>query len=296
MTRLGPRIALLLVGFASMSPVPAQTSAQTGGRPVPVDLALVLAVDVSGSVDEAEAALQRKGYVDAIADPRVVKAITSGILGRIAVSYFEWAGDGWQVPVTDWTMIDGVSSARAFAKKLSDAPLGSGPWTSISDAIDFSVGLHEANPFEATRKVVDISGDGPNNTGGFVVPARDAAVAKRITINGLAIMNNRPNFGRKPMPNLDLYYRHCVIGGRGAFVIVANGFKDFARAIRRKLILEIAGTPPDRNPRQIGDRIRASGQAQARAVPPSPWRMGKERWVPPCNEGERRFRGAIDDE
>jgi hypothetical protein len=200
MTRFRPFIVVFLIGFALVSTV----KAQTGGRPVQVDPAPVLAVGVSGSVDEAEAALQRKGYVDAIADPRIVKAIISGILGCITVTYFEWAGDGWQVPVADWTEIDGASSASAFAKNLSDAPLGSGPWTSISDAIDFSVGLHEANPFEATRKLVDISGDRPNNSGGFVAPARDEAVAKRVTINGLAIMNGRPNFGRVPMPNLDL--------------------------------------------------------------------------------------------
>jgi hypothetical protein len=292
MTRFRPFIVFFLIGFSSTS----QSTAQTGGRPVPVDLALVLAVDVSGSVDEAEAALQRKGYVDAITDPRIVKAIGSGILGRIAVTYLEWAGDGWQTPVIDWTMIDGPASANAFAKKLSDAPIGGGPWTSISDAIDFSVALHETSPFEATRKVVDISGDGPNNTGGFVVHARDEAVAKRVTINGLAIMNDRPNFGRVPMPNLDLYYRHCVIGGRGAFVIVANGFKDFAQAIRRKLILEIAGTLPAHNPYPEGDKIRAIGRAQTQGKTAPSLRIGKDRWVPPCNEGERRFRGVIDDE
>ena len=231
-------LAAFLIALALSPPTGsrtlAQTGAQTGGQPaaraVPVDLALVLAVDVSGSVDEEEAALQRKGYVDAIVDPQIVKAVTSGILGRIAVAYFEWAGENWQVPVVDWSVIDGPAAAAGFAAKLSAAPIGTGPWTSISQAVDFSVALHALNPFEATRKVIDISGDGPNNSGGAVVASRGRAVAKQITINGLAIMNGRSNFGRVPMPNLDLYYRHCVIGGRGAFVIVANGFGDFAQA------------------------------------------------------------------
>jgi len=279
----------LLGALAAVFPAAAQTTPPT--RPVPVDLALVLAVDVSGSVDEEEAVLQRRGYVDAIADPRIVKAITSGILGRIAVTYFEWAGDGWQMPVTGWTVIDSAASAGAFAAKLSDAPIGRGPWTSIADAIDFAAALHEQNPYEPTRRVIDLSGDGPNNTGGTLPQARDDAVARRITINGLAIMNGRSNFGRIPMPNLDLYYRHCVIGGPGAFVIVANGFQDFARAIRRKLILEIAGeTPAD------GGTIEAIGRAQL--APPGAPPGGKTeqgRWVPPCNEGERRFHGVIQD-
>ena len=267
--------------------LPAAVQGVEPARPVPVDLALVLAVDVSGSVDEEEALLQRRGYVDALADPRIVKAITSGILGRIAVTYFEWAGDGWQMPVIGWTVIDGAASAGSFAAKLADAPIGRGPWTSIADAIDFAAALHEQNPHEATRRVIDISGDGPNNTGGTLPQARDQAVARRMTINGLAIVNGRSNFGRVPMPNLDLYYRHCVIGGPGAFVIVANGFPDFARAIRRKLILEIAGNRP-----AGGGVIAATGRAQA-TQPGGKTEQG--RWVPPCNEGERRFRGAIED-
>ena len=256
-------------------------------RPMPVDLELVLAVDVSGSVDEAEADLQRKGYVDAIADPEIIRAIQSGLLGRIAVTYFEWAGDGWQSPVLDWTVIDGPDAAREFARKLSETSVGAGPWTSISQAIEFSANLIRTNNYEGTRRIIDVSGDGPNNTGGLVVPARDAAVAQRITVNGLPIINDRPNFGRQPMPNLDLYYRNCVIGGPGAFIVVAHGFKAFAKAIRRKLILEIAGTAP---PADSASRTRAKGYVQASGKPVP------KRWVPPCDEGERRFRGFIHDE
>lgn len=259
------------------------TTHPVSAQPISVDLELVLAVDVSGSVDAEEADLQRQGYVDAIADPEIIRAIQSGILGRIAVTYFEWAGDGWQIPVLGWTVIDSAAAARDFAKKLSDAALGSGPWTSISQAIDFGASLIRTNNFEGTRRIIDVSGDGPNNTGGLVVPARDAANARRITVNGLPIINDRLNFGRQPMANLDLYYRNCVIGGPGAFMVVAHGFKSFAKAIRRKLILEIAGTAPPARP-MVAGHVQAAGN-------PVP-----QRWVPPCNEGERRFRGIIDDE
>lgn len=272
--------AAVLFSLLSASPV----SAQAPGRPLPVDLELVLAIDVSGSIDAEEARLQRQGYVDAIADPEVVRAIRSGILGRIAVTYFEWAGDGWQTPVMGWTLIDGPETAQAFAQRLSSAPIGSGPWTSISDAIRFAAPLFDGNAYEGSRRIVDISGDGPNNMGGLVTLARDAAVAQRITINGLPIMNDRPNLSRPPMPNLDLYYENCVIGGPGAFIVVAHGFASFARAIRRKLILEIAGLSPPAHGHTIPGLAQAAG-------PPPP-----TRWVPPCDEGERLFRGVIEDQ
>jgi hypothetical protein len=271
---------ILIIAGVTLSAGDART------RPVPVDLELVLAVDVSGSIDEEEAALQRQGYVDAISDPEVIRAIRSGILGRIAVTYFEWAGDGWQIPVLDWTLIDSEATAKNFSKKLSDAAMGSGPWTSISQAIDFGAALFQTSKFEGTRRIIDVSGDGPNNTGGLVVPARDAAVARRITVNGLPIINDRFNISRAPMPNLDLYYRNCVIGGPGAFIVVAHGFRSFAQAIRRKLILEIAGTTPPDQP--LNSTIPGYAQADNKSSSP--------RWVPPCDEGERRFRGIIEDE
>ena len=277
---LFPTIIWLAAGaLMATHPISAQA------RPVPVDLELILAVDVSGSVDEEEAQLQRQGYVAAIADPEIVRAITSGMLGRIAVTYFEWAGDTWPVPVLPWTLIDSPQTAQAFAANLAAAPLGAGPWTSISNAIRTATSMFDVNQFEGTRRIIDISGDGPNNTGGLVEPERDLAVANRITINGLPIINDRFNFSRAPMPNLDLYYRHCVIGGPGAFLVVAHGFKSFAQAIRRKLILEIADLSPG-----TPDRISAIGLAQV-GNPPIP-----SRWVPPCDEGERRFRGIIDDQ
>jgi hypothetical protein len=283
--RSGALVRSLAIAFALILLICGTSTVQAQTRAVPVDLELILAVDVSGSVDEEEARLQRQGYVAAIADPEIVRAITSGMLGRIAVTYFEWAGDTWQVPVLPWTLIDSPQTAQAFAAKLATAPLGSGPWTSISDAIRTATPMFDVNSFEGTRRIIDISGDGPNTTGGLVEPERDLAVANRITINGLPIINNRFNISRAPMPNLDLYYRNCVIGGPGAFLVVAQGFKSFARAIRRKLILEIAGVSPGSS-----NRIAATGLAQAGNTPDKP------RWVPPCDEGERRFRGIINDE
>lgn len=279
-TAFARRFAMALVACAAMAAGAPQGQA---ARPVAVDLELVLAIDISGSIDEEEAQLQRQGYVDAIVDPDVVQAARSGTMRRIAVTYFEWAGDVYQTQVVGWTIIDGPESAKAFADKLVSAPIGTGPWTSISGAIDFAVPLFAAGNIEGTRRVIDISGDGPNNSGRLVESARDEAVARGITINGLPIMNDRPNFGRMPMPNLDLYYRNCVIGGPGAFIVVANSFKTFAQAIRRKMIHEIAGLPGN------GGRIRATGIAQAGPAPE------KTRWVPPCNYGERRFRSLDED-
>jgi hypothetical protein len=273
------RIILLLVLAPAVAAGPLRAA-------TPVDLELVLAVDVSGSIDDQEARLQRDGYVKALLDPTIIRAITSGMLGRIAVTYFEWAGDEWQEPVIGWGLIDGVASARKYAARLADADLNAGPWTSISSAIDHAVTLFAANGFQGTRRVIDISGDGPNNTGWPVKMARDEAVARRVTINGLPIMNDRFNISRPPMASLDLYYRNCVIGGPGAFLVVARNFKDFARAIRRKLILEIAGISPapgrdraaDWANRGLLHRVAAGARA-----------------APPCDIGERRFRRMMRD-
>ncbi len=211
-----------------------------------VDLELILAVDVSGSVDDEEAQLQRAGYVAAIRDEKVIRAILSGQRGRIALAYVEWAGEHVKNRVVDWTLIHSVGTARDFAQQLSLAPLRVELWTSITGAIDLALDMFSLSPFRGKRRVIDISGDGPNNDGGPVTLARDRAVKKGVIINGLPIINGRVSrYGFKPMPHLDNYYRDCVIGGFGAFIIVANTFHDFARAIRRKLILEIAGLAPE---------------------------------------------------
>ena len=218
-----------------------------------VDLELVLAVDVSGSVDEEEGRLQREGYIAAIRSPELLKAVQSGILGRIAMTYVEWAGDGFQSTIIDWHLVDGKAAADAFAAKLVEQPIGSGPWTSISDVIRYSLPRFPNNGYLGTRRVIDISGDGPNNSGGLVTEARSEAIARGVTINGLPIINDhiQPS-GRPQIANLEKYYAACVIGGPGAFLVVAHDFKDFARAIRRKLIFEIAGGLPGRAERQRG--------------------------------------------
>lgn len=247
-----------------------------------VDLELLLAVDTSGSIDEEEGALQRKGYIAAIQSRVVLSAIRSGRLRRIAVAYAEWAGEGFQQVVAGWHIVRDAASARAFAKALAAAPIGVGPYTSISGAISFAVPQFAGNRFRGARRVVDISGDGPNNSGEPVTPARDRAIRAGITINGLPIINNRPSrFGFMPMPNLDLYYRKCVIGGPGAFIVVANTFRDFARAIRRKMVLEIAGRRPE-----DAEKIRF--------IPAAARRRGLRR-APACDIGERIMRQRLGD-
>ena len=215
--------------------------ARRAGAEEPVDVALVLAVDVSRSIDEEEARLQREGYRAAVSDPRVVEAIRGGMMGAIAIAYTEWAGIEFQRLVLPWTRIAGPRDAEAWAAALAQAPRSSLSWTSISGAIEHARGVMVACPFEATRKVIDISGDGVNNSGPPAEAARDRAVAEGITINGLPILNDRPTFGRPPPMPLDQYFRESVIGGSGAFMIPAEDFEAFGQAVRRKLIREIAG-------------------------------------------------------
>jgi hypothetical protein len=207
----------------------------------PVDVALVLAVDVSRSVDEDEARLQREGYRAAVSDPKVVEAIRGGMLGSVAIAYTEWAGIEYQRLVIPWTRIASQRDADGWAAALEAAPRASLSWTSVSGAIDHARRTLGDCPHEATRRVIDVSGDGVNNSGPPAEQARDRAVADGITINGLPILNDRPTFGRPPPIPLDIYYRESVIGGTGAFVIAAEDFESFGQAVRRKLIREIAG-------------------------------------------------------
>jgi len=214
-------------------------------RAVPVDLELVLAVDVSRSVDPEEAKLQRDGYIAALQHPRVLQAIRSAPYGKIAVTYVEWAGVEVQYTVVPWTLIEDDKSAATFTARIAAAPFISRNWTSISGAIDYSVPLFENNGYEGTRRVIDISGDGRTNQGRPSAAARDDAVAAGITINGLPVINERLNFYRPPEGDLDIYYRDNVIGGPGAFLIAAESFSAFTGAILSKLIREIAGEPVD---------------------------------------------------
>ena len=213
----------------------------------PVDVLLVLAVDVSRSVDEDEARLQREGYRNAVSDPAVIEAIRGGMIGAVGLAYVEWAGAEYQRLVLPWTRIASATDAQGWADRLAEAPRASLSWTSISGALDFSLKVLNDAPFDATRRVIDVSGDGVNNSGGPVELARDRVVAEGITINGLPIMNDRPTFGRMPPVPLDEYYRENVIGGPGAFVVVAEDFQSFGNAVKRKLIREIAALPATPN-------------------------------------------------
>lgn len=209
-----------------------------------VDLELVLAVDVSGSVDDVEAHQQRQGYVEALRDPLVHRAIAQGGLQRIAVAYVEWAGFSHQQTVVGWTLLDGPEACERLASELAEAPLGRGRWTSISGAIDYAARLFDNNGYQGERRVIDISGDGPNNNGRPVEEARWEALDMGLVINGLPILNDRPQPFGMPTPRqvaLDDYYERHVIGGPGSFMIVANDFEDFRRAVLAKLVREIAG-------------------------------------------------------
>ncbi len=228
------------------------TAVPAAASTVQVDLELALAVDVSSSIDQEEAQLQREGYVAALRHPDVIHAIESRYLGRIAVTYYEWAGDGNLRVVADWTVIHDAESAAAFADRIAAAPLWTAPRTSIAAAIDFGVDGFTANGHRGNRQVIDISGDGPSNGMQEVTAARDRAVYKGVTINGLAVVNGRADAnGNLPLPDLDLYYRDCVVGGFGSFAVVANSFQEFGVAIRRKLISEIAGIMPLDEPRVV---------------------------------------------
>lgn len=209
-----------------------------------VDLELVLAADGSGSIDDDELRLQREGWASALTSNDVLAAISNGLIGAIAVAYVEWGGPQSQVTVVDWQIIRDAASAEAFANKLRTRPRGAYGYNSISNAIDYSVRLVEENSYSGIRKVIDISGDGPNIGGRPLAEARADALAKGFTINALAI--RRPG-GRPGGPGgmaLETYYGEQLIGGPGAFVEIADDRRSIAEAVRRKLVLEIAAVPP----------------------------------------------------
>jgi Protein of unknown function (DUF1194) len=224
------------VGLAAR-PVRGQTDAD------PVDVLLVLAVDVSRSIDDDEARLQRQGYRSAITDPRVIQTVQRGTLGAIGLAYVEWAGIEYQRLVIPWTRIASQADAEDWAATLDRAPRQSLSWTSVSGGIEFSRRVLGEAPWQGMRRVIDISGDGVNNSGPPAEQARDRAVAEGISVNGLAIINDHPPFAYAGAVPLEEYYRDAVVGGPGAFVVVAEDFRGFARAVRRKLVREIAERP-----------------------------------------------------
>jgi len=237
MSQISRRAAVVLA-FASalLAASPARTE--------PVDLLLVLAADVSRSVDSQKFQLQREGYVAALADPRVIDAIQSGRRGRIGVLFLEWSGFGNQKVVIDWTVIDGAKTAQAFGDRLLESPRSFADRTSISGGIDAAVAQLARAPFEAQRRTIDVSGDGTNNAGRDVGLARDEALVLGISINGLVILSENPlpwnPEHTNPPGGLTKYYRDNVIGGPGSFVLEAKDFNSFGEAIVKKMIAEIA--------------------------------------------------------
>jgi hypothetical protein len=235
-----------LVGSLAALAGVASARAQTSGSATPVDLQLVMAVDVSRSVDEVEAELQRRGYIEAMTNDRVIDAIVSGENKCIAVCYVEWAGTHYQETVIDWMLIDSARAAHRFSDKLSEAPRTSQSWTAVGAALAYSARQFENAPFTARRRVIDISGDGRTNDGPPAELIRDKLVSDGFVINGLPVMMNRRDYGRPSDSTLDKYYEENVIGGPGSFMTVASTFDDFGRAVRSKLIREISAIDPMR--------------------------------------------------
>lgn len=234
---------LLSLTAASLLTGTAPRAQQAAAPAEEVDVALVLALDVSYSMDIDELALQRNGYIEAFRSKELHNAIAKGAIGKIAVTYFEWAGGDFQHIVKSWTIIDTPQSALAFAEELGEAPTRRGRRTSISGAIDLGMALLEKSNVTAMRRVIDISGDGANNDGRPVTAARDEAAAKGININGLPIMLKQASYF--DIDNLDVYYKDCVVTGIGAFVIPIRERHQFVDATRTKLVREIAEMPRD---------------------------------------------------
>jgi Protein of unknown function (DUF1194) len=220
--------------------------AQTRDGTPSVDVELILATDVSYSMDMDELAIQREGYAQAIVSKEFLQALKALPNGKIAITYFEWAASSDQKIIIPWRLIDGPESADAVASEIMKTPVRRASRTSISGAINFAMPLFDQNPYHGLRRVIDISGDGPNNNGEPVIGARDAALAKGITINGLPIMVKEPSYSTMDIDNLDFYYEDCVIGGPGSFVVSIKDRDKFKEAIRTKLLLEVAGTTPER--------------------------------------------------
>ncbi len=242
-----------------------------------VDLELVLAVDVSRSMDEEEQRVQRDGYIQAFRHKSLIDAIKAGAGGRIAVTYVEWA-EAAETTVP-WTIIANAADAEAFAAKLEAAPLYTERRTSISAAIEYGVEQIEANEVNGARRVIDISGDGPNNYGDTITDARDAAVARKVTINGIPLQISQSS-QYYDVPDLDKYYRDCVIGGQGAFIMPVKTMAAFAATLRAKLVSEVAGIDPSS---EHGAPLFQLAQATQRSAPEKA----------DCQVGERRSFGGF---
>ena len=245
------KFALLAGVFGALATLPAPAAPAI---PVQVDVKLVIASDMSHSIDDVEAKTEREGIADVFSDPEVIRTIENGPLGKIAVTMLDWAGYQDQRVMIDWTLIHDKASAAAFAAKVRLLPRPSGLRTSISSALERSFEMLNESDREiiATRKVVDVSGDGPNNDGRPLGDAHKEVMMQKIIINGLPIMDENAN---GYYPNLDKYFAGCVVGGTGAFVVVVRSFKDFGAAMRRKLILEISSD--ETQIKQVEDELRS---------------------------------------
>jgi hypothetical protein len=248
-------VALAVLSFAVWAAPGTPRLADKSPGAIPVDVELVLAVDVSYSMDPDEQALQREGYAKALTSKEFMQALREGAHGKIAITYIEWAGQFDQRVVVPWRLIEGPESADAVAAAIAHAPFRRASRTSISGALNFAKPLFDNSGYRGLRRVIDVSGDGANNSGSLVAPTRDKVIADGITINGLPIMLKRANPGTMDIKYLDIYYEDCVIGGPGAFVVPIRERDKFIRAIHTKLVLEVAGRQP---PARV---VRASAQA-----------------------------------
>jgi len=239
------RPALAILAALAGGPAAAQSEA-TPEAGTPVDAEIVLAVDVSRSMDMQEYAVQREGYTAALRNPDLIRAVTAGRLGRVAIAYFEWSGEAQDGTLIPWRIIEGPEDAAALAGEIAQVPTMRGRGTSISRALTFATVLIEDGTVDGARRIIDVSGDGANNIGPPVTFVRDDTLARGITINGLPIVTSIGT-----MSNLDFYYEDCVVGGDGAFVLVARSGEELARTIRRKLVMEISGLVPEPEARII---------------------------------------------
>ncbi|WFU85353.1 DUF1194 domain-containing protein [Bradyrhizobium sp. CIAT3101] len=263
---IGPLFIAGLLAGTSVAGVSGRQEAADKQAAPSVDVELVIAVDVSYSMDLDELAVQREGYAQAIVSKEFLQALRGGPNGKIAITYFEWSAFSDQKLIIPWRVIDGPETADAVANEIMQTPVRRGSRTSISGAILYAMPLFDQNPNRGLRRVIDISGDGPNNNGPPITPARDEALGKGIVINGLPIMVKEPSYSTMDIDNLDWYYEDCVIGGPGSFVVAIKDRDKFKEAIRTKLLLEVADhrdvhkvvPVAEKEPRvscQIGERI-----------------------------------------
>src|SRR5215468_7764634 len=235
--------SVMALALAAGVAAPTVRFADKGPNAVPVDTELVIAVDVSNSMDPEEQELQREGYITGLTSREFMSAVRGGTHGKVAVTYFEWAGLNDQKIILPWRLIDGPESAEAVANEIKRTPYRRAPWTSIFGALQFAKPLFDSSGYGGLRRVIDVSGDGSNNMGPPVTIMRDDVLAAGITINGLPIMLSRGYATGPAVPNLDLYYEDCVIGGPGSFVITIKEREQFKEATRNKLVQEIAAAP-----------------------------------------------------